>query len=198
MLWWPEPQLSLRTPIHILIPKTLKVSLFFIIWFFSQFPTWHSNVSTNILILNLKNKSYFFFFLAVWAARAFQQAEVHMKLLKAVGPTRMKFSKMDDEIYDSFRKEFPDFNIKKIDEDLMKVCQKVLMLFGCFFSLKIKQNVIKPNFFRELMKEKSNGANGVTNTKKLSKITISEPCSVLTPTRITLKKTRSFASASNS
>jgi len=57
---------------------------------------------------------------AVWAARAFQQAEVHMKLLKAVGPARMKFSKMDDEIYDSFRKEFPDFNIKKIDEDLMK------------------------------------------------------------------------------
>merc|ERR1711973_957935 len=103
---------------------------------------------------------------AVWAARAFQQAEVHMKLLKAVGPARMKFSKMDDEIYDSFRKEFPDFNIKKIDEDLMK--------------------------------EKSNGANGVTNTKKVSKTTISEPCSELTPTRITPKKTRSSVSASNS
>ena len=44
-----------------------------------------------------------------------------MKLLKAVGPERMKFSKMDDEIYISFRKQFPDFNVKKIDEDLMKV-----------------------------------------------------------------------------
>merc|ERR1712227_928772 len=35
---------------------------------------------------------------AVWAARAFQQAEVHMKLLKAVGPARMKFSKMDEDL----------------------------------------------------------------------------------------------------
>ena len=44
-----------------------------------------------------------------------------MRLLKALGPEKMKFSKMDDEIYESFRKEFPDFNVRKIDEDKMTV-----------------------------------------------------------------------------
>merc|ERR1712025_968998 len=57
---------------------------------------------------------------ANWAARAFQQAEVHMKLLLAVGPGRMKFSPLDEELYQSFRKEFPDFDVAKIDEDAMK------------------------------------------------------------------------------
>ncbi|CBY24801.1 unnamed protein product [Oikopleura dioica] len=57
---------------------------------------------------------------ANWAARAFQQAEIHMKLLLAVGPARMKFSPMDEELYQSFRKEFPDFDVVKIDEDAMK------------------------------------------------------------------------------
>merc|ERR1711972_483722 len=60
---------------------------------------------------------------AVWAARAFQQAEVHMKLLTAVGPERMKFTKMDQELYDSFREEFPDFDIVAIKEEEMK-CEK--------------------------------------------------------------------------
>lgn len=59
--------------------------------------------------------------LANWAARAFQQAEIHMKLLLAVGPARMKFSPLDEELYQSFRKEFPDFDVVKIDEDAMKV-----------------------------------------------------------------------------
>ena len=44
-----------------------------------------------------------------------------MKLLLAVGPERMKFSKMDEELYDSFRKNFPDFNIGHVDEEKMKV-----------------------------------------------------------------------------
>merc|ERR1712025_561218 len=57
---------------------------------------------------------------AAWAARAFQQAEVHIKLLLAVGPDRMKFTKIDEEIYDSFRKTFPEFNIGRVDEDKMK------------------------------------------------------------------------------
>lgn len=63
-------------------------------------------------------------FLAAWAARAFQQAEIHMKLLCSVGPDRMKFTKIDQELYDSFRATFPDFNIDNIDEEKMKVCTK--------------------------------------------------------------------------
>ena len=60
-------------------------------------------------------------FLAAWAARAFQQAEIHMKLLTAVGPERMKFTQIDQELYDSFRENFPDFNIETVDEESMKV-----------------------------------------------------------------------------
>ena len=60
-------------------------------------------------------------YLAAWAARAFQQAEIHMKLLTAVGPERMKFTQIDQELYDSFRENFPDFNIENVDEESMKV-----------------------------------------------------------------------------
>merc|ERR1712167_428292 len=57
---------------------------------------------------------------AAWAARAFQQAEIHMKLLTAVGPERMKFTQIDRELYESFRETFPDFNIESVDEEKMK------------------------------------------------------------------------------
>ena len=57
----------------------------------------------------------------VITARAFQQAGVHMRLLRAIGPEKMKFGKMDDEIYKSFRDEFPEFNVRKINEGRMKV-----------------------------------------------------------------------------
>ena len=33
----------------------------------------------------------------------------------------MKFTKIDQELYDSFRASFPDFNIDNIDEEKMKV-----------------------------------------------------------------------------
>merc|ERR1712193_227155 len=57
---------------------------------------------------------------AAWAARAFQQAEIHMKLLTAVGPEKMKFTQIDQELYESFRENFPDFNIETVDEESMK------------------------------------------------------------------------------
>ena len=44
-----------------------------------------------------------------------------MKLLTAVGPERMKFTQIDQELYDSFRENFPDFNIETVDEESMKV-----------------------------------------------------------------------------
>ena len=44
-----------------------------------------------------------------------------MKLLTAVGPERMKFTQIDQELYDSFRESFPEFDIKNVDEESMKV-----------------------------------------------------------------------------
>merc|ERR1719427_157644 len=43
-----------------------------------------------------------------------------MKLLTAVGPERMKFTQIDQELYDSFRESFPEFDIKNVDEESMK------------------------------------------------------------------------------
>ena len=53
--------------------------------------------------------------------RAIQQAEVHMKLLTSVGPSKMKFSPLDDELYRSFRKQSPDFDVMNIQEDALRV-----------------------------------------------------------------------------
>ena len=65
----------------------------------------NSNETTNLLSADTLPK-------------AFQQAQVHMKLLVAVGPNKMKFSPQDDAIYESFRKEFPKFNVTNVKEDL--------------------------------------------------------------------------------
>ena len=71
--------------------------------------------------------------LAAWAARAFQQAEIHMKLLTAVGPERMKFTKIDQELYESFRETFPDFNIESVDEEKMKVTYYLWLIIYCYW-----------------------------------------------------------------
>lgn len=53
-----------------------------------------------------------------WLPKAFQQAQVHMKLLLSLGPCKIKFSPLDEKIYESFRKAFPDFDVTNVDEDL--------------------------------------------------------------------------------
>ena len=55
-----------------------------------------------------------------------------MKLLTAVGPERMKFTQIDQELYDSFRENFPDFNIETVDEESMKVNSRISMHFARF------------------------------------------------------------------
>ncbi|CAG5105128.1 Oidioi.mRNA.OKI2018_I69.chr1.g1859.t1.cds [Oikopleura dioica] len=50
-----------------------------------------------------------------WLPKAFQQAQVHMKLLLSLGPSKIKFSPLDEKIYESFRNAFPDFDDKWIN-----------------------------------------------------------------------------------
>ena len=59
-----------------------------------------------------------------------------MKLLTAVGPERMKFTQIDQELYDSFRENFPDFNIETVDEESMKVNSRISMHFARFGLIK--------------------------------------------------------------
>lgn len=55
-----------------------------------------------------------------WIEIAIQQAELHMHIFASgILPEQIKFSNLDDPIYESFRKEFPDFDVTKITEAAM-------------------------------------------------------------------------------
>ena len=55
-----------------------------------------------------------------WAEKAFKQAEVHYNLMTSLRPSMLKLTKHDDEIYKEFRRDFPDFDIEKINEEKLK------------------------------------------------------------------------------
>lgn len=62
-------------------------------------------------------------FSADWLPKAFSQAQIHIKLLLALGPDELKFSPLDEEIYQSFRREFPIFEVGLVEEDLHEAMQ---------------------------------------------------------------------------
>jgi hypothetical protein len=50
-----------------------------------------------------------------------QHIETYWKILQKVPGSKLRLTKLDDEIYEHFKKEFPDFDPKAtIDEDEMK------------------------------------------------------------------------------
>ncbi|KAJ1847932.1 hypothetical protein LPJ70_001286, partial [Coemansia sp. RSA 2708] len=55
-----------------------------------------------------------------WAVKAMHHAETYMKLLKSVGPTKFRLCPIQDELYDDFRKNFPNLKIDKLDEEDFK------------------------------------------------------------------------------
>ncbi|XP_033118615.1 protein PBDC1-like [Anneissia japonica] len=55
-----------------------------------------------------------------WAMKAFKHAEVYYNLISSVDSRSLKLTKHDDEILEHFKKDFPDFNIQKFDEDDLK------------------------------------------------------------------------------
>merc|ERR1712004_532461 len=55
-----------------------------------------------------------------WAEKAFKQAEVHFNLMTSLRPSMLKLTKHDDEIYKEFRRDFPDFDVVKINEEKLK------------------------------------------------------------------------------
>ena len=44
-------------------------------------------------------------------------------MLLALGPDELKFSPLDEEIYQSFRREFPIFEVGLVEEDLHEAMQ---------------------------------------------------------------------------
>eukprot|EP00735_Rhodelphis_limneticus_P000581 TRINITY_DN11035_c0_g1::TRINITY_DN11035_c0_g1_i1::g.18155::m.18155 TRINITY_DN11035_c0_g1::TRINITY_DN11035_c0_g1_i1::g.18155 ORF type:complete len:160 (+),score=26.48,sp/Q9D0B6/PBDC1_MOUSE/52.76/1e-45,Polysacc_synt_4/PF04669.8/1.7e-20,Aromatic_hydrox/PF11723.3/0.083 TRINITY_DN11035_c0_g1_i1:49-528(+) len=55
-----------------------------------------------------------------WAVRAFKHADTYWNLLTRIDPMKLKLTKLDDDLYADFRKEFPDFRVQKITEDDLK------------------------------------------------------------------------------
>lgn len=56
----------------------------------------------------------------LWAMKAMEHAEIHFNILCVVEPKALKLTQKDQLLYDSFREEFPDFNVEKLDEDSLK------------------------------------------------------------------------------
>ncbi|XP_015417005.1 PREDICTED: protein PBDC1-like [Myotis davidii] len=55
-----------------------------------------------------------------WAMRAMQHAEVYYKLISSVDPQFLKLTKVNDEIYSEFRKNFEKLRIDILDPEELK------------------------------------------------------------------------------
>ncbi|KAH7406011.1 putative polysaccharide biosynthesis protein [Phaeosphaeria sp. MPI-PUGE-AT-0046c] len=56
-----------------------------------------------------------------FAVKVVQHIETYWKILEKVPGSKLRLTKLDDEIYEHFKKDFPDFDPKAtIDEDKMK------------------------------------------------------------------------------
>uniref|UniRef100_A0A8C6WNT4 Polysaccharide biosynthesis domain containing 1 n=1 Tax=Neogobius melanostomus TaxID=47308 RepID=A0A8C6WNT4_9GOBI len=59
---------------------------------------------------------------AMWAIKASEHAEVYFNLISSVDPKFLKLTKVDDQLYTSFRETFKDLDIKLLKtEDLKSV-----------------------------------------------------------------------------
>ncbi|KXJ71560.1 hypothetical protein RP20_CCG020282 [Aedes albopictus] len=56
----------------------------------------------------------------LWAMKAVEHAEVHFNLLCSVDPRQLHLTPYDNEIYEEFRKQFPDMNVAVVDENELK------------------------------------------------------------------------------
>ncbi|XP_033611516.1 protein PBDC1 isoform X4 [Cryptotermes secundus] len=57
---------------------------------------------------------------ALWAMKALEHAEVYFNILCSVDPKLLKLTPHDDNIYKTFREEFPDLKVDILDEEGLK------------------------------------------------------------------------------
>ncbi|XP_047229067.1 protein PBDC1 [Girardinichthys multiradiatus] len=56
----------------------------------------------------------------MWAMKAYNHAEVYFNLISSVDPKFLKLTKVDDQIYSSFRETFKELNVKQLKEEDLK------------------------------------------------------------------------------
>eukprot|EP00744_Colponema_vietnamica_P034413 GILI01058075.1.p1 GENE.GILI01058075.1~~GILI01058075.1.p1 ORF type:complete len:204 (-),score=20.52 GILI01058075.1:33-584(-) len=55
-----------------------------------------------------------------WAETAFRHAEVYFRLISTADQSRLRLTKIDNEIYRHFRNSFPEMKLDLIEEDRLK------------------------------------------------------------------------------
>ncbi|XP_035229870.1 protein PBDC1-like [Stegodyphus dumicola] len=55
-----------------------------------------------------------------WAGKAIEHMEVHFNLITSVDPRILKLTPYDNEIYEAFQNDFPDFKLDILDEESLK------------------------------------------------------------------------------
>ncbi|EDW79235.1 uncharacterized protein Dwil_GK13050 [Drosophila willistoni] len=56
----------------------------------------------------------------MWATRALEHAEVHFNLITSVPPSQLRLTPYDDQIYATFRQDFPQLQVAKLDDNQLK------------------------------------------------------------------------------
>ncbi|XP_016979863.1 protein PBDC1 [Drosophila rhopaloa] len=56
----------------------------------------------------------------MWASKALEHAEVHFNLITSVHPSLLKLTPYDDQIYATFRQDFPDLEVGRLSDDILK------------------------------------------------------------------------------
>ncbi|XP_054258163.1 protein PBDC1 [Macrosteles quadrilineatus] len=57
---------------------------------------------------------------AMWAIKAYEHAEIYFNILCSVDPRLLRLTPHDDLIYKTFREEFPNLDVKVLNEDEIK------------------------------------------------------------------------------
>ncbi|NXS78525.1 PBDC1 protein, partial [Erpornis zantholeuca] len=55
-----------------------------------------------------------------WAMKAHQHAQVYFNLISSVDPKFLRLTKVDERIYEEFRKTFPGLRIDLLDPEELK------------------------------------------------------------------------------
>ncbi|EDW95029.1 protein PBDC1 [Drosophila yakuba] len=56
----------------------------------------------------------------MWASKALEHAEVHFNLITSIHPSQLKLTPYDDQIYATFRQDFPDLQVGRLTDDILK------------------------------------------------------------------------------
>ncbi|KAH8368454.1 hypothetical protein KR084_011848, partial [Drosophila pseudotakahashii] len=56
----------------------------------------------------------------LWCVKALEHAEVHFNLITSIHPSQLKLTPYDDQIYSTFRQDFPDLQVGRLTDDILK------------------------------------------------------------------------------